>query len=242
MSSLMKRRNMMAEPAPVIPDDWDGYALGTWPTGEVVIDTATTVKDYSFRYRYDITSLRMPSVNTIQSYAFDNCTSLASVTDCDSVTSIATYGFAYCPVGNMYFKNLTTLSGGYDFGYASNNGNALVCPSLTSIAADSTRASKFSKFDFGENLNSLNTRTFYQTNVGNSGGIIVLRNKTQVVTATATNCLSDVGANTKVYVPSDLIASYKAASGWSAKGDIFYAIEGSEYEHYYADGTPIPAA
>lgn len=51
------------------------------------------------------------------------------------------------------------------------------------------------------------------------------------------------GTGGTIYVPSALIASYKAAANWSTVdgyGTITWtAIEGSAYENAYADGTPI---
>lgn len=47
-----------------------------------------------------------------------------------------------------------------------------------------------------------------------------------------------------LYVPSALISSYQAASNWSTilgyATNSIQAIEGSQYENYYADGTLIP--
>lgn len=51
-------------------------------------------------------------------------------------------------------------------------------------------------------------------------------------------------SGTVIYVPSDLVSSYEADTTWASmktsNGFTFSAIEGSEYEFYYADGTPIP--
>ena len=51
------------------------------------------------------------------------------------------------------------------------------------------------------------------------------------------------GTGGTLYVPQDLISSYQSASNWSTilgyANNSIQAIEGSEYEHYYADGTPI---
>lgn len=51
------------------------------------------------------------------------------------------------------------------------------------------------------------------------------------------------GTGGTIYVPSALIDSYKAATNWSTLdgyGTITWAaIEGSQYENYYADGTPV---
>jgi len=54
----------------------------------------------------------------------------------------------------------------------------------------------------------------------------------------------DAGLTGTLYVPAALVDSYKTASNWSTFYDggtmAVLPIEGSQYEHYYADGTPIP--
>lgn len=51
------------------------------------------------------------------------------------------------------------------------------------------------------------------------------------------------GAGGTLYVPSDMISAYQAASNWSTilgyANNQIKAIEGSYYETHYADGTPI---
>ena len=46
-----------------------------------------------------------------------------------------------------------------------------------------------------------------------------------------------------LYVPQALVSAYQEATNWSTilgyENNIILPIEGSEYEHYYADGTPI---
>lgn len=52
------------------------------------------------------------------------------------------------------------------------------------------------------------------------------------------------GTGGTLYVPSALVSSYQAATNWSTilgyANNSIAAIEGSQYENYYADGTPIP--
>lgn len=76
---------------------------------------------------------------------------------------------------------------------------------------------------------------------------LILRRTDAVIPCNNANNLPPVfrngGAGGEIYVPSSLIESYKTATNWStafAWGTItFIAIEGSQYEDYYADGTPI---
>ena len=51
------------------------------------------------------------------------------------------------------------------------------------------------------------------------------------------------GTGGTLYVPAALISSYQSATNWSTilgyANNSIQAIEGSQYENYYADGTPI---
>lgn len=85
---------------------------------------------------------------------------------------------------------------------------------------------------------------------------IILR-RTTVVSLRAVSCFTNTpfksgGSGGTIYIPKVLYdhlgdgtgSDYKAASNWSTVegyGTITWAkIEGSQYENYYADGTPIP--
>lgn len=76
---------------------------------------------------------------------------------------------------------------------------------------------------------------------------VVLR-YSEVCPLTSTNAFqgsafANTGSGGTLYVPSALIASYQAASNWSTilgyANNSIVAIEGSQYENYYVDGTPI---
>lgn len=51
------------------------------------------------------------------------------------------------------------------------------------------------------------------------------------------------GTGGTLYVPQALISSYQSATNWSTilgyANNSIQAIEGSQYENYYADGTPM---
>lgn len=76
---------------------------------------------------------------------------------------------------------------------------------------------------------------------------LILR-KTSVISLTNVNVFNATpfasgGSGGTIYVPSSLISSYPSASVWSTLdgyGTVTWAaIEGSQYENYYADGTAI---
>lgn len=71
---------------------------------------------------------------------------------------------------------------------------------------------------------------------------LVLRSQT-LVTLTNINAFNNMaGKAVTVYVPSSLVSQYQSATNWTSVTTAsltFAAIEGSQYENAYADGTPI---
>lgn len=108
--------------------------------------------------------------------------------------------------------------------------------------------------DLGQNFSNLGGHCFN----GCSGLKTLILRRTSMVTLTNTStCTQDStlasgGSGCTIYIPKSLYdhlgdgtsSDYKAATNWSvvdARGTITWAqIEGSAYDGYYADGTPIP--
>ena len=220
--------------------DWDGFLAGTYPVGELSLQTATTVRQRVFQDCTGITSINAPNVTTINDYSFSGCTSVQTVNMPSLTTVNGPYVFRqFGSIKRASFPSLQT-TGTYCFyfwGSAGASCEYLVLPEITTLGSDAFRQSYIDVIDIGPNLVTLPTRAFYG-NLNNYYNTIILR-ANQVVTMTNANAIYKITSDCKVYVPSDLITSYKAATNWSAKGDIFYAIEDSIYDGYYADGTPI---
>ena len=67
----------------------------------VVINGGTSIESYAFENCTSLSSIVIPnSVTSIGSYAFDGCTSLTSITIPNSVTSIGSFAFNNCPIEN----------------------------------------------------------------------------------------------------------------------------------------------
>lgn len=92
-----------------------------------------------------------------------------------------------------------------------------------------------SGMDFYSTQDAIEAIIFRYNCVINIGGTAVFRKNNTTNIALGTNCF--------IYVPSSQIENYKVATNWSTLyaqyPDMFKTIEGSQYEHYYADGTPI---
>lgn len=226
--------------------DWDEFAAGTWPTGDVVL-TGTSVGNYMFYKRSGITSVAAPNVTSIGNYGFCDCSGITSVSF-PNVTSVATYGLAgFGHFDGVMFLGKLTATTGYMASYcgtSTTDGFTIVLPAVTTMANDSFRAAKIKAIDIGPGLSTLPTRCFYATAGSHDYKTIILRKSDGIVAAANTNSISVYSGHTvDIYVPSALISTYESATNWSTilarTGHSIHPIEGSIYENAYADGTPI---
>lgn len=240
-----------------------------WPSGAVVVgDSITTVQDYALAYRRGVESLSIPNAVSVGTQSFIGMTALRSVdlpkvqtmtgrftfSGCSSLRSVnlpelttidgGSASAELCTFQNvagavLNFPKLTTIVGLYAFRNFGTNAQkcTVVLPSAQSLGrSDCFRNCNCQAIDLGPDFASLPLNCFYQ---GGGTQILILRRTAGIVTAAASSSLSALPSTVKVYVPQALIESYKTATNWSTKGDIFYPIEGSIYETQYADGTPI---
>ena len=184
-------------------------------------------------------SVYMPKATSLQTFAFYGCTELVSVT-LPNIKTISKNAFVNCNKLKMaFFQRVTAVSADATVNFpfsGAGGGGWIILPAINNVL-HAFRESNYTKYDFGPSLTTFGTNsyTFYQGTVTT----VVLRRTDGIVVAGTGNCIRRINSSTKVYVPSSLIDSYKAATNWSAKGNIFYAIEGSDYEHYYANGVGV---
>lgn len=225
--------------------DWDDFVNLTAPES-IVLDTATVIQKYTFAGT-GVQSISGDSVTEIKEYAFYECPSLKSVSfpnltvmrnGTGSNTNSNGFFFNNCnSLETLYLPKLQDVYGNYAF--AMNNmtkaANPVVLPSIRNLGARAFRGFNASVIDLGPNLVQILADTFYNGSIP----ILILRGSA-VVPVVSTDAIRSLRA---VYVPSALIESYKTATNWSTRYDAgyitFYAIEGSQYETAYADGTPI---
>ena len=164
-----------------------------------------------------------------------------------NATQFDQYSFAWCQhLGSCIFPEVTTFSGNGTFSRAggtsmANTNCILVFPKLAlGNVRSSFERGYFLAVDIGPNTSNLYNDTFYHNTGLQTLGTLILRRTASIVTASTSGAINGLR---DVYVPSALISTYEAATNWSTRvsgGYItFHAIEGSQYENYYADGTPI---
>lgn len=170
-----------------------------------------------------------PEASKISGYALYGRTGITSVFMKEAL-SVRSYGFNGC-------TNITTLVG-EKLSYLSNYAVG-GCTSLTKIDMG------------GQTTDQTNSGLAYNNSCNGATNLntIIIRNKNIVVTLSNINCLSGTPfasgkAGGVLYVPQAFVSQYEEATNWSTilsySTNSIQAIEGSQYEYYYADGTPIP--
>lgn len=194
----------------------------------------TVVASFVFNKAYGLTSVSFPNCLSIEDSAFRNCTNLTSV---------------YIPKANI------SVGQNYAFGN---------CPKLVRIALPAQRGTMgmplafqndtaLKVVDIGPNAGGFTNQSF----VGCSSlDTLILRCAESVWAMGNVNVFNGTrfasgGAGGTIYIPESLyshigdgtVLDYTSANNWatvSGYGTITWAkIEGSPYEHTYADGTPV---
>lgn len=202
----------------------DQFVDHNYPQGAIET-SATVIPTQTFRERKGITSLSAPNCTSLGGYGCYQCTELVTV----SFPKLT--GFAASNV----FDGCTKLIG--FVGPALSGG-----PNVNNTFAGCT---SFEYFDAGPNFSNMSTGNTFKNSTNLT--TVVLRRTAGVVSIVSTTFsgtpFASGGTGGTVYVPQALISSYQSATNWStlyaAGSTTFAAIEGSQYENYYADGTPI---
>lgn len=196
------------------------------PSG-AVSSTVTSFPSYCVNGRTGIASISLPNLIEIPTRGFYGCASVQSIDV--GTAKVASYG-------QQSF-----------YGCSSLQGFALKCPSNKKdyIGMEAFRGCSSLQY-----LDLMITGTFQNNGFYDCSNltILVLRRPDAVSGLSNINWFTNTpfasgGTGGTLYVPSSLISSYQSASNWSTilgyANNSITAIEGSQYENYYADGTPI---
>ena len=223
----------------------DDIAMGTI-SGDIILTTATTIRSGAFEGT-PITSISSDSVTTIRSRSacFKNCKQLKSVSFPNVVDSWATTDFfnGCSALTDVNFPKLDWMHSSF-FRYCTSL-ELGVFPKVTGLNAWCFNGdTKLHTLDFGALESIANTDQFSNSNLS----VLIIRTTSKVCTLGNAGSFKNTpfasgGTGGTLYVPQALISSYESASNWSTilgyANNQILPIEGSQYEHYYADGTPI---
>lgn len=153
---------------------------------------------------------------------------------------------------SVYWPRVTSI-GGWQIHGATPYLTKIVYQSLTSIHKNGlVNATKVTTFDFGVQMASIGTESFQSSSVLNT---LIFRKYNSLVSLGAVGAFNSTPfasgkAGGTIYIPKVLYdhlgdgssLDYQSATNWATLygyGTVTWAqIEGSEYEHYYADGIP----
>ena len=202
-----------------IPDRFLEYSNNSGLKSITIPNSVTSIGNYAFRDCTGLTSITIPnSVTSIGNYAFSGCTGLTSITIPNSVTSIKSYTFFGCTgLTSITIGNSVTSIGDYAFQNCTGLTSITIPNSVTSIGQSAFRGCTgltsitimgkpyFSDYCFQ------NTSKVEQ---------LVMKDTTGVPKLSYTSCfqnstLYNSSSTAKIYVPSNLLASYQTATNWS---------------------------
>lgn len=193
--------------------------LTTYTSSEV-----TSLRRNAFYYATNLVNVSLPECLSIQAETFSQCANLENINlpKCTTFNGIACVGYT-TKLKTLVFPSITSAIASYGL----RNNTGLLTLDL---------GKRFNMFATGNCLN------------GCSKIATLIIRKTSVATLSNINVFAGTPfasgkAGGTLYVPSALISSYMSATNWSTilgySTNSIQAIEGSQYENYYADGTPV---
>lgn len=183
----------------------------------VNLPNTTLVNSYAFSSCNNLTTVNIPKLQTIGNNAFQYCDNLTSA-KYPKVTSIGTYAFYDCDgLTEINFPKLTSSIGTYAFNS---------CNSLEKVV-------------LGGTLSSIGNYAFrYCTNLKT----IYITKTSSIISLGGSYVFSNSGVsngNALIYVPNDLVDTYKAASYWSTYANYIVGYEVESMESVSAQRIPI---
>lgn len=212
----------------------------SWPSG--IVNTEVSTISNILQGKTGLTGINAPNATSVNANAFLNCSSLEFV-NMPNVTTLSTGIFnGTTSLKTAHFPKATKITN-----FRGSGIETLVMPRLTTFLKDAIYLSSLKKLDYGSSdiTTGLSTTDYdfdgpkiMQTIILRYGCVVPIQSNTFYNLA-----FHDSNYPGTLYVPAALVDEYKNATNWSvvlsSYGNQVLPIEGSEYEHYYADGTEV---
>ena len=214
-------------------------------TSITIPNTVTRIGFEAFRSCTGLASVRIPnSVTTMESYAFNGCTSLTSVTIGNGLRGIGDYAFYYCTqLENLNLGNGVTRIGESAFQSCRSLPSVNIPDTVTVIGQYAFNACNgLSSVIFGRGVTTIGQGAFFGctslTSIDipsgvTSIGLNVFNNCSSLSSVTVqaatppslgSGTFDNNASGRKIYVPSQSVAAYKAATIWKNYKDYIEAI------------------
>lgn len=131
---------------------------------KVELGTGIGIGTYAFNYCTSLASITMPSeVTSIGIYAFTNCVSLTSITIPSGFTSINSYAFQYCrSLASITIPSGVTSIGDHAFQYSYAIANITIPSKVTSIGGNAfSNCTSLANITIPSGVTSIRDQTFY---------------------------------------------------------------------------------
>lgn len=215
------------------------YVQNGWIESNLTNSEITTIRDYAFTNSGTLQTVEFPNADSIGVSAFQGCSNL-TLFNFNKVSTIKNYAFQNCNLTGdivLSLTKLTSSSGTYAF-----NNNKLItsvtaplttiiphscflgCAALSSVTLP--LAENFNDWCFSSNtaleeLTLPRAKVFTRYVFANSGlkKLVLPRNIVATIASDTFNNTPIKNGTGFVYVPDDLLDSYKSATNWSTIAD-----------------------
>lgn len=188
----------------------------------VNLPNATTVGDYAFQYCYNIENIKIPKVSSLKNYLFSYCYKLNSLDVSEKAERLSAYCFERCySLNNFDLSNITLASETcclFNTGFG-----VIVLPNCTSLGAYTGAGTRTSTIDLSKSI-TISENKF--KNAYSLVHLILRRDAICPLTHTSAFENTPIGDGLGwIYVPTDLVDSYKTETNWSTYADQIVSID-----------------
>ena len=206
-------------------------------------DRITKVRDYAFYYNNGLKSVNLPNATAVNNYAFSDCYNIESIKipkvsninftrlfnncyklnflDTSIIDRLNTYCFESCYSLNDF--DLSNIQNVVSYSLSNTGFGSIILPNCTSIGTYTGRGTRTSTIDLSKKI-SIDSNAFREAC---SLVHLILRSDTICPLSSITVFMNTPIADGLgwIYVPSDLVNTYKMASNWSTYANQIVSID-----------------